>query len=215
MTKAVQTKGPSGWMDNRPGEGVFLDAVVNTFVGTDGKTIAQMGINLAAAQVPDRKYYADICGITSFRGTVKLMFGQERVNSTELRSLLVVQMSEDSVGRFLSTIDQVKNPTFLEAAASATSKFELEPLTTKITEPVQAIALPANLVFCGVSGTDACADFYQASPFAIGNVMKSKRLALDPVVRVDLRTSLFLSLIEGLRKLDIEIPKILTRSAEK
>jgi hypothetical protein len=66
-----------------------------------------------------------------------------------------------------------------------------------------------------MSNKEACLDFYQASPFAIGNVQKSHRLALDPVVRVDLRSSLFLSMIAGLRNLGMEIPKMFERSDDK
>jgi hypothetical protein len=210
MSKQSRNKLPIGWVDNRPGEGVFLDAVVDTFVGTDGNTIAQMGINLAAADVPDRKYYADICGISSRRGTVNLMFGQEKVDESGLRSLLVVQMSEFAVGRLLATIDDVKSPTFQEQATAINLPTEL--LTEKIAEPPQAIALPANIVLCAAAGNEACADFYMASPFALGNVMKSKRLALDPVVRVNLRSTLFLSMLDGLRKLGIAPQKIFHRS---
>jgi hypothetical protein len=50
-----------------------------------------------------------------------------------------------------------------------------------------------------MTGQDSCIDFYQASPFAMAVALRAKKLQLDPVVRVEVRTPLLISLIAELR----------------
>jgi len=202
---------PVRTIGNRPGEGVVLDVDVKQFTASDGSEVANFNIDLRSAQVPDRKYTADTCAVAQASGTVKIMFGQERVDQTGWRSLLIVHMSTESVSRFLSMLEQLKNPTLDEVVAK--SKIAAESLASKASEPDQAIALTANLGFVGIAGNESCVDFYQASPFSIGAVISSKQIALEPVVRVDLRTSLLLGMISGIRSLGIKPQEIKVQSA--
>ena len=195
---------------SRPGEGTLIDIVLDHFVATDGSQVANIGLNLGAAQVPDRKYVADACALTSARGTVKLMFGQERVDGKGWRSLVLVQMTTESVSRFLGALLQAGGP--LTVPNPLAAKYGVETLTQDVIEPEgQAIALGANLAIVGISDNEACVDFYQASPFSLGAAMQSKKLALDPVVRIDLRSSLFLAMVEGLRSLGIQPQELKVR----
>ncbi len=130
------------------------------------------------------------------------MFGQECVGGKSWRSLLNVHMSRESMGRFVSSLQKMSGPTLAEITVAA--KIDIGSLTKTIVEPEQAFALTANLAITAISGNETCLDFYQASPFAIRNVMQTKKLPLDPVVRVDMPTALFLSLVEGIRALGIE-----------
>lgn len=201
MSKSHHQRAPVKSLTPRPGDGVVVDVVVNQFVAADGTTMANLGLNAAKIDVPDRRYTADTCAVSEHRGTVKLIFAQERIDGSAWRSLLVVHMSRDAVSRFLTTIKQIANPSLDEIASAA--HIDAEPLATNFNEPSQAIALSANVVLSAVSGSEACLDFYQASPFSMSAVAASRKLALEPVVRVDLRTSLFLALIENFRSLGI------------
>lgn len=193
----------------RPGEGAPIDVIFDKSFTSDGHTIASFGIDASLAPVPDRKYTADECAVLENKGTVKVLFGQERIDGKGWRSVLVVQISKEAASRFLAMADAISNPSLAEIAAGV--KIETEKLATPPSEPGQAIALTANLGIVALSGNEACIDFYQTSPFAIGAVLKSKKLALDPVVRVDLRSSLFFGLIKGLRGLGVDAPKPLVK----
>jgi hypothetical protein len=202
MSKHGRHNLPTPTLANRPGEGVVVDVAIEQFIATDGSTVANVGINLGAAQVPDRKYSADACAVAQTHGTVKIIFGQERVGGKGWRSLVLVQMSAESAGRFLGTLNQPGHP--LSDGNNPFAKFGSETLTTDVTEPEQAITLSANLAVVAMNDNEACLDFYQASPFSMGAAFKSKKLALDPVVRIDLRSSLFMAIIDGLRGLGIK-----------
>jgi hypothetical protein len=203
MAKHERRPLPAPALATRPGEGAVIDIVLDQFVAPDGTQVANIGLNLGAAPVPDRKYVADACAVTSALGTVKLMFGQERVGGKSWRSLVLVQMTVESASRFLGTLQQPGGA--LGVANPIASKYGPESLTTDVVEPDgQAITLGANLAVVGISENEACLDFYQASPFSLGFAIQSKKLALDPVVRIDLRASLFFALVEGLRSVGIQ-----------
>jgi hypothetical protein len=129
------------------------------------------------------------------------LFGQDRVTGDGWRSLVIVQMSNRSASRFLGSLLHPEN-TFLEIKKTTIEKFGVEDLLNSFSEPPQgqAIALAANLPAIAVTDNETCLDFYQASPFALTNVVKNQELALEPVVRIDIRTSLFLGLLNGLEK---------------
>lgn len=196
MTKSRQVSLPSTLI--RPGEGTLLDIVPAADVQPTGSTSISIGIRLSDAPVPDRKYVADICCILKTNGHFKLLFGQQRVDSTELRSLLVIHMSNDGVKRVLESFQGMSKPTYQELVDAL--NFEAEDLSDCPKEPNQTVALSANLGICGISGAESCFDFFQASPFAIVAAPKAKKLALDPVVRVELRTSLLFSIVDKLKE---------------
>jgi len=183
---------------NRPGEGnVSLDIKVDTTVGIDGKTVTYMGVDLAKAPVPDRKFTADTCAVIDSAYTLKLVFGQERIDGKGLRSAIVVQMGRGSGGNFVRICDSMANPSIAEIAQL--DGIPSEKLSPAGEEPPQALTLSANMPLAGISGQEACIDFYQASPFAMGIAVRSDKLSLESVVRVDLRTSLFFGLLDDLR----------------
>lgn len=191
------TRGPA----NRPGEGSPINVSVQTFVATDGRTIAQLGTDLSQAVVPDRRYAADTCAVTYVNQTVKIIFGQERLNGDGLRSALVVKMSPRAVAQLLAMIDASLTPAFVQATHD--EGVEVQKLALPTIEPTQVtVVLAANLALPAISSMEGCIDFYHASPFAVGVAMQSKagKLAVEAVVRVDLSAGLLLGLIEELRR---------------
>jgi len=189
----------------RQGEGFAIDVSV---MGSGGEL--GVGIDLSKARVPDRRYAADVCALARVHGTVKMMFGQERVDGQGWRSLLVIEMSESSASQLVESMSEMKNPTLDEIAQAAS--LNAEELSAKASEPGhpnQAIALSANLALVAVSANEACIDFYHASPFAMGVARVARKLAVDPVVRVDLRSTLLLGLLISLRGLDLpRVPRM-------
>ena|ERR1039457_1758678 len=200
----------------RPGEGVPISVSVTAVVRADGQAGAAIEMDLSKAKVPDRRYAADVCAIARVRGTVKIMFGQERVDGKGWRTLLVIEMSEPAVSRFVASAEQMKNPTLDEIAKFA--KIQPEALSTNVSEPSQpnqAASLFANLGLVAISDREACIDFYHASAFAMGAVQHTRTMAVDPVVRVDLRASLLIGVLAGLRDLALPSDDLQFRSATK
>jgi hypothetical protein len=108
-------------------------------------------------------------------------------------------MSTVGIERFLESFDKMSNPTLDEVVKNA--HIEAESLSPVPKEPNQTIALAANMTVAAIAGAEGCIDFFQASPFAIVAAARARKLALDPVVRVDIRTALIVGLLSELRSL--------------
>lgn len=190
---------------NRPGEGQNVDVVIHSFASVNGQTVQTMSVDLSNAPVPDRKYLAETCAVSYQRSSVKFLFGQQRIGKTELRSLLVIHVSPKSAARFVASLSEM-DPTLEDIAARiGVAPGNGAPITE---EPPQTVALAAGMVLFAVSDEEACMDFFQASPFSMGAAPHSKQLSLDPVVRVDLPTSLMLSFVSELNKIAPQLPEI-------
>lgn len=181
----------------------MIDVIVQTFISTDGRSVTQLGVDLSKANVPDRRYAADTCAVAYVHQTVRIIFGQERFDTDGLRTAIVVKMAPRSVVQFLSMIDSTMPDKFVQGVLQ--EGMEKQSLISPRMEPSQATAvLAANLATAAVSGLESCIDFYEASPFAFGVALqqvKDARLAVEPVVRVDLSTGLLFSLLEELRSI--------------
>jgi hypothetical protein len=188
----------------RPNEGTRVSVVLGQIASTSGLSLQTAAINLAQAPVPERKYVADAYGVNYSSGAVQLLFGQRRIGGSDLRSLLVIQMSPTGAARFLATSNQLAPLSLTDMATQygivAEKSFQIS------TEPSQTVALAAGLSLMAAAADEATIDFYQASAFALSAMLHSSELALDPVVRIDLRTSLLLGLFEDLRKLTPQLP---------
>ena len=191
----------------RQGEGVPIDIVHQTALSTDGTTVAVIGINLAQAPVPDRRYVAEVGAVDYSNETVKVMFGQKKMSpSGMLRSLVVVHMSPRAVRQFLTSVKQMQKPSLSELMQKI--GLERENIAADLgEEPDQTVAFAANIVAVAISGREACLDFYHASSFAMANAINSKKLPIDAVVRVDLRTGLFGGLIDEMKKFESKFPR--------
>jgi hypothetical protein len=170
----------------RPGEGPLIDVSTIQGVGTHGLSTVTMGLNLAAAPVPDRRYVADRVGVFVRDSVTNLLFGQEKISGDDLRSLLVVKMNRDSVQVLRQTLAAMPSPTVKElvTASGGTGPIALKPIEH---EPEQTVAFAANMMGASFTTSEACLDFYQASAASMAQVAVRKKLAVDPVVRVELR----------------------------
>lgn len=181
----------------REGEGFALD-VIATQVKVSGQTVIEVGADSSKAPVPQRKYVADFLAIDERKGFTRLMFGQQRVDNDKLRSLVVVHLTRHGLRQFVSSTEKMPKPTYEDIAEKY--GFEIPELDSIPEEPAQAVSLTANVVLSGMSGDDSCIDFYRASPFAVRAAEQSGKFYIDPVVRVDLPSMLFIALIRELQR---------------
>lgn len=183
----------------RANEGTAIDVQVNTVVGVDGKSITTFSVDATRAPAPDRRYVADCAGVIADSAGVKLLFAQSRLDGG-FRSMLVVHMSGQALHRFVKSIDlsvesslrdQIKAGVIVEESLSVTVD----------KEPDQTVAFASNIVLMSFSGNECTLDFMQISSFSLRNAHDHRKLAIEPVVRIDLRTGLTAAIISELTSL--------------
>lgn len=193
----TQVAPPTAFSAVRPGEGVVVELRPVVAREVSGSNATRMSANVSAIPVPSKRYSADVCFVGFSHGTYKWLFAQEKFNSQELRTLIIVKMSAEATVRFLTSCDEA-SPTFDEFAEQ--TGIEVESLPKFGEEPKETVAFDANFALVALSGAEACVDFYHSSAFAVGASKHTNKLALDPVVRVDLRSSLLLGMIREVAK---------------
>lgn len=184
---------------SRPGEGFPIETVRQQVVGVDGTTGISVGVDLGQAPVPDRRYVVDLYSYRVTKGGCQLLFAQQKIGKAELRSLLVLHMTATAAGHLLRACVEMRDPSIAELAKI--KGLEPEPADTIEEEPDQTVALNANLAGIAVANEETCLDFYQMSAATIHAARHGGQVHVNPVVRVELRTSQFLGLLEELQKL--------------
>lgn len=169
------------------------------------KGFISFGVDISDAPVPQRRYAAELCSIQQRNGQLKLIFAQASLDDAGLDSALVVRLNPGAAKRMLASIDEMDSPGVAEIARLM--HIEPEPLSDIHQRPQQMANVVANLAAIALSGYETCIDFYNASPFAMRDMQKTQELAVEPVVRVDIQTALFLSLIAGLRTVVASLPQ--------
>ncbi|GAA0846703.1 hypothetical protein GCM10009080_47360 [Cupriavidus pauculus] len=185
----------------RKGDGTAIDVVHRTSGAGDG-AVVQVGLDLNDAPVPARRYVADVGSVVQSRGEVKVIFGQEKVGTSALRSMLIVQMSAAGTSQFLQSFAGL-SPSVDEIARTVGAV--PEQLSEGMVEPEQAVSFAANFAAAAIAGQEACLDFYHASPFSLRSVHFIKKLSVEPVVRVDLRLPLLKAIIDELKRIDSQV----------
>lgn len=167
---------------------------------SDPKTgSAVFGLDIQSAPVPQRRYTADLCFVTSNEFDIKLLFGQRMLfDEGPLDSALIIRMNPASIRDLVASVERMGSPNLSDISARLALPNEV--LGEIKVAPKQTVTVVANLVAIGISGYETCLDFYHASAFAIRAASESNGLDVEPVVRVDLRTSSFIPLIEELKK---------------
>lgn len=177
--------------------------------GKLGGLATTFNVNFASAKAPQRTYSAETCSLQYRNGEVYFVFGQRTLTGDALDSAISLRMHGFYARQVLKSIDAMSEPGLDEIARLV--RIEREPLDRIEANPNQLAKLSSNIVQVAVSGHDTCLDFYQISP---QSVMKAKvagrggDVDLIPVARVDVRTSIFLSLVDELRNLSENFPRI-------
>lgn len=191
----MSRKHPSGAVQKhvqRQGEGYFVDLMV---VGdSDASTTSQ--IDMSALPVPDRRFSADAAAIQLDQSMVKLLFGQRQPIGGGLLSLVVISMAFEAVHRFVDSADEEFERNFEEFS----KQLPRESLTDFTTKADQTVILNSSLVMAGYHGSSACLDFYFTSPFAMRQVAIFRKIAVEPIVRINLPSTLLFAMLKGLRE---------------
>lgn len=182
----------------REGEGCIIDVTRRN--RDDAAGTIEVALDLSCVPVPSRSYSADAASVDYADEVVRIMFAQKQIAGGKLRSLLVISMSVEDAERFLVNCKDLR-PTldgFLNAAGLA------KPALLTITEEPQeqTVTLEAAIVNASFSSKRANFDFYYLSPRMMVEFARDKfdKIAIDPVVRVMLRTSLLASIVDGIEE---------------
>jgi hypothetical protein len=167
-------------------------------VSEDAATVT-FGLDMSMAPVPQRRYAADLAALKYDGQDIKFIFGQSSLVGGAWDSALVIRMNPVSAKQLFESVDQMGNPSLAQIAEI--SGFTAEFLSEIRDEPRQTANMVANFAGIGVSGHETCIDLYHASAFAMRNLHESGALEVEPVVRVDIRTSIFMSIVSGLAKI--------------
>lgn len=153
---------------------------------------------------PQRRFAAEVCAVQFRHSEVRLVFGQEDLIGEGLEAALIVRLSVSTAVQLLQSIDLMHSPSLNDIARA---------LKLKAAEPFRATGRPAqsanvvsNISGIAISGFDTCIDFYHASAFAVYEAKDHKEMTADAIVRVDLRTELFLTLVAELRTVLAQVP---------
>jgi hypothetical protein len=176
----------------REGEGVSISVSTRNF-----GSYVQAGIDLAQLPAPARRFSADAAELRQETTGARLLFGQTEPILGGLLSLLVVNMDREAVAGFKDSIDEnfrssIKHNEFIPGA-----------LTQFKTKADQTAVLTCSMAYVGYTGDDGCIDFYYSSPFAKQQMGTSKKLSVDPVVRVNLPSGVMISIINEICKFDL------------
>ncbi len=188
----------------RPGEGTVVELARRQVPRPDGSTGLELNLDLGLAPVPERRYVADVAGVTYEDDVLQMFFGQKKVaKSPALRSLIVVQMTSTATIQFIKTLVGFE-PGFRKWLSE---NGVARQLTSIEEEPEQTVTLFANMIGLAFAGREACLDFYHASPFSLHQVQQNKKMAVEPIVRVILASRLLLPIIDKLHELEPMLPK--------
>ena len=171
--------------------------------GSFGKTVE---IDLTRASPPDKSYSADLAGAVYENGVLKLLFGQASRNGG-VRSLIEISMSPVSVIQMINSLNKIVNPSILEILERIGESNR--DLTEFDEDPKEVARLKANMVMIGLSGQEACLQFFDADAFAMKKLQQTGKSSSDSVVgvvRVDTQTALIPTLISKLRELASQFP---------
>lgn len=178
---------------------MLVDVVIQAETSVTGSYAGKMTADLAGLPVPERRYSADVASVMVRGAMFWLLFGQERIGGKpcELRTLIVMKLAAPFAQSF---VDNVK------AGAAYETLFvtgEGEPLSEILEEPRDTVAFHASFVMTAFNNEEGCLDFFHSSPFAMSDSQMTKKLAVEPVLRVSMSSGLVISLIRDLEaKLD-------------
>jgi len=188
----------------RPGEGAVVEVARRQVSKPDGSTGLELGIDLSLAPVPERRYVADVAGLTYEDDVLQMFFGQRKITKAgTLRSLIVIQMTSTASRQFIKTLVGFE-PGFRKWLNENGIGRQL---TSIEEEPEQTVTLFANMIGLAFAGREACLDYYHASPFSLHQVQQNKKMAVEPVVRVILASGLLLPMIDKLHDFETMFPK--------
>lgn len=162
-------------------------------VGVTESGDTKYSIDVAGAAMPQRRYAAEMCSMTFNDFDAKIVFAQSCLVPDGLDSALVIRMSPQALIDLADTFTGFSKQI---AALKAQLDFKEDPLVVIDKRPHNMATAVANICSVAIAGHETCLDFYHASAFAMGKSRSNSSLEIEPVVRVDMRTSQFASLLD-------------------
>jgi len=190
----------------RPGEGHAIQIVRRETPKPDGTTALEIGLDVGNAPVPERHYFAEVASVRSVGDALYLMFGQRAIGPNgPLRSVITLVLAPEATSNFLGTCGDFALNVERYLTRISAPKARLVEISE---EPSQAVVMVANVVAASHVGREACMDFYHASPRAIRDVMQHEKdvMAIDPVVRIQLFTTLLAGVLDGIKAAHSSLP---------
>lgn len=187
----------------RPGEGVAMGVVHTKNIGTS--ELQALTIDISSAQVPERRYAAEVGAIIMSDNMVRLLFGQTKPIGTGLNSLLVIHIPYRAAITFRKSMSEL-----VVGAREYMARFKVGNSTLldlkSQTEPAQTATVESNIIIAAFSGREACMDFYHTSPFAIKGVGLTGKFFAEPTVRVTLGLPLMMAIYDWLETHKKDMP---------
>lgn len=163
------------------------------------------GVDIGSAPVPSKRYAADACEVDLKDGNLRMIFAQRGIGDEPFESALVIKLNPLAARNLIESVGDMDNPTVAEIAEKIGE--ERRPLE-RVARARQMVSVVANFVTVAVAGFETCVDFYHASAFSIRAIDAKKKthLGLEPVVRVDITTGLFMAIQDALEALAPQLP---------
>ena len=170
-----------------------------------GHKLHASAFDLAKVDAPTRIYSADACNVIYRNGEIYLVFSQHSLFGDEIESALSLKMHGYYAKQFLKSIHDMKSPGLYEIAGLL--NIEKESLVDFDRNPKHVAKFSANVMQFALAGYDSAIDFYLLSPIAAyRSGVRNNDIPLIAVARVELRTSLAVSMIEKLKEFESSFP---------
>jgi hypothetical protein len=182
-----KTIAPEKTSSRREGYAVTLNPLTNT-----SPESGRYGMDMQQVPVPQRRYAADLCQVRYLHGEIRIMFAQQGFDESDVDSAILIRMNPDATVSFSNSLLDLGLDENTDGMSSSW-KCRNEEISNIPSKPVQTVNMVANICSVAIAGQEACMDFYHASAFAVRKAERETELEVEPVVRVDLRTSLFLA----------------------
>lgn len=163
----------------------------------------EFGLDIAKAPVPQRRYAADECSVVFDGREARLIFAQRCLIGGEFDSALVVRFNPLAITQFAHSMDTMNDPN-LDTIVGLLA-YPAEELSVFTVKPLHMANVFANLVAVAIASHETCLDFYHASAFAIHKSASHTTLEVEPVVRVDMRTTLFAAMMRKIQEIATQI----------
>jgi hypothetical protein len=147
------------------------------------------GMDMREAPIPQRRYAADLCTVRLTNDELRITFAQQGFEDGDVDSAIVIRMNADGAINFTNSLLEMGDL----GEISSSMKLRNEALSQINSKPTQTATMMANICSVAIAGKETCMDFYHASAFAIRKAETETVMEIEPVVRVDLRSSLFVS----------------------
>ena len=186
----------------RAGEGHSITMKVKAVTRTGESGTMTFGIDLADAPVPSRRYAAELATVEVRDNELRLFFAQRSPFGNDFDSVLVMRLNPRAAANLIRSIDEMGSPSLEDIQRAI--KVEPEPLIKELKNPVHpgnVANMVANFVAVAIAEFETCLDFYHSSAFVMGVISTKGSIEMEPKVRVDIRTALFISLISKIREI--------------